>query len=320
MVKQRFHIAALLKLIRWPNLIIIAAVQIMLRQCIMKPLASLSGIELQLTPVEMIMLVASTVFIAAGGYAINDYFDRRIDALNKPEKVVIGKLIYPHHVMAYHLIFTITGVITGTLLSMVTGTLHLSLVFFMVSGLLWFYSTTYKRQVILGTTIVSLLTALVPLVVLLFEIPPVIDEYGPSANAVMKNIAVWVSGFALFAFLLNFIREIVKDAEDYNGDAVFKKKTLPVVAGMRITKAVITIIIVFTLVLLTISYLYFVPDKYTLIYFLAFLAIPLVIAGIKVASGTSRQDFHKASVMVKMVIVMGILYMPVVSFIIKKLV
>jgi 4-hydroxybenzoate polyprenyltransferase len=179
---------------------------------------------------------------------------------------------------------------------MVTGTLHLSLVFFMVSGLLWFYSTTYKRQVILGTTIVSLLTALVPVVVLLFEIPLVIDEYGPSANAVMKNIAVWVSGFALFAFLLNFIREIVKDAEDYNGDAVFKKKTLPVVAGMRITKAVITIIIVFTLVLLIISYLYFVPDKYTLIYFLAFLAIPLVIAGIKVAPAragrisTSKRD------------------------------
>lgn len=319
MVKQGRHITSLMRLIRWPNLLIIAAVQVLIRQCVMRPLAGLSGIELQLTPAQMVMLVISTVFIAAGGYAINDYFDRKIDIINKPEKVVIGRFIYPRHVMAYHLVLTITGVLTGIILSVITGSLHLSLIFLVVSGLLWFYSTTYKRQVILGTLIVSFLTALVPLIVLLYEIPLVMGEYGSSAAPVMKNIGIWLAGFSLFAFLLNFLREIVKDAEDYNGDAVHKKKTLPVAAGMEATKAVADVLIIITLALLVISYILFIPDKYTLVYFSVLLVLPLMAAAYKVTSGRVQKDFHQASTIIKLVIVAGVLYMPVVCIIINKL-
>jgi len=319
MVTGLNHLIALMRLIRWQNLLIIAIVQILIRQFVMKPLAGLSGMELQLSPVLMATLVMATVFIAAGGYAINDYFDRKIDLINKPDRVVIGKLIYPHHVMAYHLGFTITGIVLGTLLSFFSGSLYLSIIFLTVGGLLWFYSTTYKQQVILGTVIISLLTALVPFIVLLYEMPLLLETYGTSAMDTIKNLVIWVSGFSLFAFLLNFAREIVKDAEDFAGDAAFKKNTLPVVAGMRWTKFIFNVVIAIAAALLILSYLIFIPDIYTLVYFSIFLILPLTATAIKVNRARTAKSYRQASTLIKFIIIMGILYMLMVNIIIKSL-
>jgi len=137
----------------------------------------------------MTLVILATVFVAAGGYAINDYFDRRIDMINKPGKLIIGKLIHPRHVMAYHLVFTTAGVLLGTYAAFASGLPFLSLVFIMVSGLLWFYSTTYKKQLLLGTILIAILTALVPFIVLLFEMPLLIKEYGTEAKKRVRPVA-----------------------------------------------------------------------------------------------------------------------------------
>lgn len=214
MVKVLNHIRSLIRLIRWPNLLMVAATQILIRYFVILPLLKQEKMTLQLSGELFALLVAATVLIAAGGYVINDYFDRKMDRVNKPGSVIVGKLIYPRHAMAYHLIFSISGVLIGTWVSFRAGLLFLSLIFYMVSGLLWFYSTTYKRELLLGNIIVALLTALVPFLVLLYELPLLARNYGAMASPVVRYLLIWVLGFSLFAFMLNLIREIIKDAED----------------------------------------------------------------------------------------------------------
>jgi 4-hydroxybenzoate polyprenyltransferase len=265
------------------------------------------------------MLVLATVLITAGGYAINDYFDRKIDQINKPDSMIVGSLIYPRHAMAYHLIFSISGVILGTWVALSIRQLYLSLVFFMVSGLLWFYSTAYKREFLLGNLIVSLLTALVPFLVLLFELPLLAKHYGSAVNPVTHYLMIWVLGYSLFAFLLNLTREIIKDAEDFEGDRAYGKRTIPVVWGPIATRWVSVLMIVITIALLASAWLMFIHDTITLIYFCVMIVIPLLMVVFLLMKEGSPIVFHRASTWLKITMLTGLGYMVVANLIIRNL-
>jgi 4-hydroxybenzoate polyprenyltransferase len=319
MVKILNHSLALLRLIRWPNLLIMAVSQVLIRQCVLVPLLKQGQMEPQLSSPLFIMLVIATVFIAAGGYAINDYFDRKMDRVNKPQALIVGRLIYPRHAMAYHLFFSIAGVLIGTWVSFRAGELYLSLVFFMVSGLLWFYSTTYKRELLLGNIIVALLTALVPFLVLLFELPLLAGNYGSEVISISHNLMIWVLGFSLFAFLLNLIREIVKDAEDFEGDQAYGKKTVAVIWGIKASRYISVMLICLIVALITIAWLWFVRDNVTLLYFVFMLIIPLMIVAILLLNGGDQKLFHKISTLLKILMLTGLGYMIVVNLIINQI-
>jgi len=317
MVKSTFHIGALLRLIRWPNLIIVALTQILIWCCIITPLLRQVYMEPRMPFTIFIMVVLATVFISAGGYIINDYFDRKIDRVNKPGNVIIGTLIYPRHAMAYHFIFSISGIILGVLASIRSDHLYLSLIFFMVSGLLWFYSTTYKRDFLLGNIIVALLTAMVPFLILLFEMPLLAKEYGSSATPVIRILLIWVVGFSLFAFLLNLAREVVKDIEDLEGDHAYGKRTIPVMWGIITARWISITLIALVLALLTIAWLYFIHDYITLIYFLVMFVIPLLMTVYLLIKGGNQAVFHKASLLIKLVMLTGLGYMIVANLLIN---
>ena len=140
----------------------------------------------------------------------------------------------------------------GFYVSFKIGYFWLGVLFLLVSGLLYFYSATYKRQFLIGNIVVAFLTALVPFMVILFDGPPVFRFY--SLNAIsfpgVSLLFIWVGGFALFAFLTTLIREIVKDIEDYEGDKILGRNTLPVVAGIITSKIVVEILSAITVFLL----------------------------------------------------------------------
>jgi 4-hydroxybenzoate polyprenyltransferase len=317
MVRIYNQISAVLRLIRISNLLIVAATQVLIRQCLIVPLLKQVNMEPQLSLALFVLLVIATVFITAGGYAINDYFDRKIDRVNKPHSLIVGNLIYPRHAMAYHLFFSITGVLLGTWVAIRAGELYLSLVFFMVSGLLWFYSTIYKRELLLGNIIVALLTALVPFLVLLFELPLMARNYGTGITSLTRVLMTWVLGFSLFAFLINLIREIVKDGEDFEGDHAYGKKTIPVMWGIKAARWISVALICVTIALLTAAWLYFVPDIVTLLYFIILLLIPLLFVAILLLKGGDKKLFHKASILLKIIMLAGIGYMITVNLIIN---
>lgn len=318
------------RLIRWQNLLIVALTMVLMRYAIIEPVANMitfipvsgAGIEslqLQLTLIDFVILVFAVVAIAAGGYVINDYFDIRTDLINRGE-VLIGTKIPRRQAMMWHNILNLAGVAAGFYVSWRIGYFWIGTIFLIVSGLLYFYSATYKRQLLIGNIIVSLLTATVPFLVAAFEIPPIYEYYVINAME-MPGISIllyWVLGFSLFAFMTNLIREIIKDMEDFEGDKAYGSRSLPVYAGLKISKTVVITLLVITVVMLILVWYAYINDLLTLIYIGVAIIIPMVFAGFVVVRADSQNDYHRGSLIMKIIMLTGVCYSILVWVIIEK--
>lgn len=322
---------AFLQLIRIQNLFIVALTQYMMRYCIINPMLKkinvvqgeeiirLPEFELQFGNIDFLLLVLSTAFLTAAGYVINDYFDTRTDLLNRPGTVIVGKTISRRAAMAIHIILNVLGIGFGFYIAFLVGIPFLGFIFLIVSGLLWFYSTTYKRQFLIGNIIVSLLTGLVPLMVVLFEIPLLIKEYAQvliQYNANLNYIIAWVSGFTFFAIITTLTREVIKDMEDFEGDNAYGRKTMPIVIGLKNSKRMVVGLIVITISALAFVYFTYLRDNITLIYLLLALLVPYIILIYKIVRASTKNNYHVASNLTKLIMLAGILYSLVVYFII----
>jgi len=308
------------RLIRYKNLLIIILTQYLMRWSIIKPILTAYNFELQFSELNFFFLVMATVLLTAAGYVINDYFDAKTDMVNRPDTVIVGRVLNRRWAILWHVILNIVGIGLGAYISFYIGIPSLTLVFIMVTGILWFYSTTYKRQFLIGNVIVALLTAMVPLMVLLFEIPLLNQKYGllmEELRSDFTHIIVWVMAFSVFAFLLTMIREIIKDIEDYEGDSIYGRKTLPIVTGVLNSKIVIITFILTTIFSLLYINFTFLNDKITLVYFSIFLLIPLVLLLYKIIKASTKKDYHKASNLTKWIMLSGISYALVANYIIN---
>ncbi len=317
------RLRSIFSLIRFPNLLIIAFTQYAMRYLLMEPLLPSDTFELQFGDFQFALLVCSTMLIAAAGYIINDYFDTRADLINKPARVVVGVSISRKVAMILHMVLNIIGVGIGVYLAFYVGLPSLSLVFVIATGLLWFYSTNYKKQFLIGNLAVSFLTALVPLMVVLFEIPLLNREYGELMirhDADFSYLFAWVSAFSFFAFFTTLIREIIKDAEDFEGDMAYGMKTLPIILGNFWTRFVLVTLIAITLAILVFLLFKFIffsvdpVDYISLVYFVLLLLLPLIALAIQVITASGKRDFHRASILIKLVMISGILYSVVVFY------
>jgi 4-hydroxybenzoate polyprenyltransferase len=266
---------------------------------------------------DFMILVIATVFITAGGYVINDYFDIQTDLINRG-KVIVDTKISRRKAMMYHNILNIIGVAAGFYVSWKAGYFLLGTIFLIVSGLLYFYSASYKRQFLIGNLLVALLTAMVPLMVVFYEWPALYKFY--FANAVqlpkLSLLFYWIGGFALFAFLTTLSREIIKDIEDFQGDIAYGRNTMPVVIGIPASKFIAVGLLVSTLILLFLTWYFFLRDTYTLLYLSLAIAIPLIYVIYRVLAGKSKEHIHAASNAMKIIMLSGILY----SFLVKAII
>jgi 4-hydroxybenzoate polyprenyltransferase len=315
-----------LKLIRWQNLLIVILTMVLMRYAILQPvlgrmevlLYSIAGnsgtMMLQMSLVDFIILVMATVLITAGGYVINDYFDIQTDLINKGQ-VLVGTSIPRRRAMMIHNILNIIGVALGFYVSWNIGYIWMGVLFLLVSGLLYFYSASYKRQFLIGNVIVAVLTAMVPMLVVLYESPVLLQYYTINAAGTPKLdlIFFWVGGFAIFAFLTTLTREIIKDIEDFEGDIAYGRNTIPVVLGMLPSKIIVTSLIIATLTLLYIIWYLFISDIVTLGYLTLMVAFPLVFVIYRVIISKNRTQLHSASRIMKIIMLTGILYSVVVK-------
>jgi 4-hydroxybenzoate polyprenyltransferase len=318
-----------LKLVRWPNLLIVALTMILMRYAVIEPVISkisvvLSGGTGEPTPLvlkfpwyDFLILVIATLFITAGGYVINDYFDIKTDLINRGE-VIVGTRIPRRQAMKWHNILNIAGVAAGFYISWKAGYFWMGILFLIVSGLLYFYSASYKRQFLIGNLVVAILTAMVPMLVVFYEWPALYRFY--NVNAVIPPglaiIFYWVGGFALFAFLTTLIREIIKDIEDFEGDMAYGRNTIPVVTGIMAAKIISIILIVFTVALLCfIWHFFFLNDKITLVYISITVAFPLLYVIYQLVTSSDKRQLHSASRLMKIIQFAGVLYSVVVKVI-----
>ena len=304
--------ADILKLIRFRNLIFIAYIQFVIRQVVLLPVMQVYGFEYNQGVNLFWLLVTGTILIAAGGYALNDYFDVKIDALNHPDTQIVGKNITRRTAMRVYIATTLCGIILGLIVSVVCKSFTLAFIFLIVPGLLWFYSSSYKRQFLTGNLIVSFSSALTLLTVVFFQIALLENNFGKLIyeTPIPSSFYLISGSFALFAFLTTWIREIVKDLEDEFGDREMECRTMPIIWGTKKTKLFIYLLIFIVITLLiAVNALHwrFLTDI-TLKYTFAAIVVPLLLLVYFIHKARTSAQYHQVSNWLKIIMVAGISY------------
>jgi len=279
------YLSGFFKLIRLNNLLIIIFTQYLVRIFLTGPKESWKTI---IADPYLFLLSLSTLIMASAGYMINDYYDVKIDTINKPRDVVVGRLFRRRRVLIFNIALNLLGILLGFYLSISVGIINILAGFF-----LWLYSNQLKRLPFVGNFTIAALTALSLLIVL---------AYFPE-----KHLRVFT--FAIFAFFISLIREIIKDIEDMKGDATFGCKTLPILWGIRRTKNLIYFLIIDLFVLLAAFGYYlkvFWNVQFLIIYGTVFVIIPLLFFNYKLYGADTKKDFKYLSSLCKMIMLGGV--------------
>jgi 4-hydroxybenzoate polyprenyltransferase len=305
------YLFATARLIRLPNILIIILTQFLLRYGILKPFlfsgdsSRMSGLQ------DFILLVVTTVLIAVGGYIINDYFDIRIDHINKPEKLVIDKLVPSRIAIMLHLIVTTVAVLSGFFLAFRVDSLSFGFIFPCIAVLLWLYSAKYKRSLLVGNLIVSFLSALVIFILWLFEFLHLRLNSADFSAVVsnFKSVNQFFIAYGLFAFLTTLFREIIKDVEDFEGDKEYSLHTLPLTVGIKNTKYIIAILVFAAILLLTYGEIVVFRRELTIVfwYLLFVVQVPFLFLLYKLSAARNKEDYHYLSSLSKLIMLAGIL-------------
>lgn len=305
---------AFLRLIRFKNLIMLALTQVILHFCFLK----YQNIPVALSDFQFILLAISTIAIAGAGYVINNILDQETDKINKPNDVIVGISISETKAYNFYIALNIVGVGLGFYLSNLIEKPSFSAIFILIAITLYFYATNLKQTLLVGNVVASILTAFTIIIVGLFDLYPILTETNKPFLAIVFKL---ILDYALFAFVLNFIREIVKDIEDIKGDNEQGMNTLPIVIGTEKTAKLVFVLSFIPIIML----LYYVNEYYfqnrlywATLFCLAFLVAPLLVFSIKIWSAKNQQDFKNLSGILKLIMFFGVLSIVVIVFNIKN--
>lgn len=300
-------IAAFLKLVRLPNLVFIALTQALFQLCIYYPLYK--GTIPAGDSLHFILLVLASVFIAAAGYIINDYFDINIDEVNKPEKMIVGKVIRRRWAIAWHLLLSICGIILTMLALPVLQKWYLVAGNALCVAMLWFYSTTFKRKLLIGNIVISLLTAWTILVIFFSKVS-VSDALVPDHPSQPKFFR-FAFLYAGFAFVISLIREAIKDIEDMAGDARYGCRTMPIAWGVNTTKVYTAVWLIILITVLVVIQVYVLQFRWwwAVIYCTLLIIAPLIHIFLQLFRASSTKHYRALSRQAKLVMLTGILSM-----------
>ncbi|HVV07343.1 MAG TPA: geranylgeranylglycerol-phosphate geranylgeranyltransferase [Puia sp.] len=305
-------LGAFFRLIRWPNLVFIALTQGLFYYCIMLPDFRSGGINYVnvLQPRWFYLLTVSSVLIAAAGYIINDYFDLNIDRVNKPDKLVVDRIIKRRSTILWHWVLSGLGVAIGAYVSLKTRNPFAGLGNLACVILLWFYSTTFKRRLLIGNVIISLLTAWVILVLYMAEFRLAVFR-DPVVHGLLSRLFKFAILYGGFAFIISLIREVIKDIEDLPGDERYGCRTMPIVWGVNAAKVFAATWLVVLIGSLAVIQFYVLQNGWWII--LPYCAILIILPLIWILRGlyraTTTADYHLLSTYIKGVMLAGILSM-----------
>jgi 4-hydroxybenzoate polyprenyltransferase len=306
-------IAAFFRLIRWTNLIFIVLTQFLFYYFIMLPdfsEAKAIGYKNALSTLYFCLLCISSVFIAAAGYAINDYFDLNIDRVNKPDKLVVEKIIKRRWTILWHWILSGIGILIGAYISWKLHNIIIILSHVGCALLLWVYSTTFKRKILIGNIIVSLLTSWVVLVLYFCEFRRSLF-IDPVFHHVLSRVFKFAVLYAGFAFIISLVREVVKDIEDMDGDAAYHCRTMPIVWGVNVSKVFAATWLIVLIASLAVIEFYVLQYSlwWAVVYCGIFIVLPLIWVLRNLYRASSVKDYHQLSTLIKAVMITGVLSM-----------
>lgn len=278
-----FTFGGFMKIIRPENLLMVAFAQLMTAFFLVG--TTNAGLPI-LQDYHLYLLIISTVILTASGYMINDYYDVKIDYVNRPKAVVIGKGMKRRMVMILHTVMNVVGILIGLLVHPKIGAIT-----FVAAFLLWLYSNSLKRLPFIGNLTVASLTGLAIWIVGIYY----------------QKSELLIVTYAIFAFFINLMREILKDIEDRNGDRKHGCKTLPIVLGFRKTKNII-FIIAFLFVASILFVTFKINEPLLFIYF-GGLSLFFIAFMVKIYKADRKSHFSELSTISKILMITGILSM-----------
>jgi 4-hydroxybenzoate polyprenyltransferase len=275
--------------------------------CVLQPLLAAGNKKPSLNYGNFFLLTISSMFIAAAGYIINDYFDMNIDRINKPDRLIVQKFIKRRWTIVWHFFLSMAGVAIGFYLDLTTRVTLLGFSNLICACLLFVYSISLKKKLLSGNVLISLLTAWTVLVVTWCEARFFFNPADVNIRKIIRVTFLYVG----FAFITSLIREAVKDMEDIEGDRKYGCKTMPISWGIHASKIYTAIwLTTITLILfLLLIYMLELHWWFAAVYCLMLIIIPLINIFQKLYKAETQQDFHKLSSMIKFVMLTGILSM-----------
>jgi len=310
-------IQIIFRLLRWQNLAIIILLQYLLRYGILHAFLFPDHPRMLSGLLDFSLLVAATVLLTIGGYLINDYFDIRIDSVNKPEDNPVGTSIKGRSIILAHIMVNGLAILIGFYLATRLRSINFGLLFPFVSMLLWLYSARYKRKLVWGNLVVAILSALVIFMVWYFEFlhlrltPSDFSQVVPELTETNR----YFIAYGLFAFLVSFYREIIKDMEDIAGDKEYGCRTLPIVIGIKRSNYIVTFLVSLTILFLAFGQWTFFNRGWILVfwYFLIVIQFPMIYLLYKLYRAEKREDYHFLSNLCKLIMFAGILSIQLIS-------
>ena len=298
-----------LKMIRYQNLLMIIMTQVLVKYFLFEPFA----IATTLDSVDFSLLVLSMICLAAAGNIINDLEDVDADVINKPQEILIGKAISETSAYYWFLALNILGVGIGFYLSNLVGKPSFVALFIIPSAFLYFYATQIKGTILVGNLVVSVMVAMIIVMVGIFDLIPAITQQNMATQKLFFSILI---DYAIFAFLINFLRETVKDQEDITGDYNAGYQTLPVVLGRSRTNKVIFVLgLLPVLGVLFYIYSYLYENKVAVIYILFFVMAPLLYFLVKIIGAKTKKNYRHLSLILKVILASGLLSIGLYRFI-----
>jgi len=303
-------VGAFIKMIRLPNLIFIVLTQVLFHVSVLDTILLPVGIRPAIDGWDFVLLSVSSVLIAAAGYIINDYFDINIDQINKPRANVVDKIVSRRWAMAWHFVLSGLGIILSGWLAWRTGLWYILIGNFICVLLLFAYSVSLKRKLLVGNVVISLLTAWVILVISFSELIIITVNNSALIEAINKIERIGFL-YASFAFISSLIREAIKDIEDLQGDEKYGCRTMPIVWGVNAAKVYIAVWLVVILALLVILQVYVARFEWwwAMAYSIVFIIGPFVLIFLRLYKAKDHKDYHRLSNWTKLVMLTGILSM-----------
>lgn len=311
------------ELIRWKNILFMGCILLLMQYAIVVPTLQIYDMGAQcLNPWQVVLMIAGLLLISGGGYAINDYFDVKIDAINKPTTRIVGRLTDRHQAMIIHQITTIIGVVCGIALAIWLKSFTIGLIYIFIPGLLWFYSASYKRQFFIGNIIVAFHTCLSVAMVGIANARILELQYGNllKETPILRQLYGWIIGYAIFFFLCMLLHEIIKDIKDEKGDREMECHTLPIKLGLKTTKIILYCLIAVICGLLCYTAIDLLPFKSSLSirYVLFGLLLPFIALVYLLITAKRPSDYRHAATMCQFIMAIGALYSLVYYYLLAK--
>lgn len=295
---------AFLRLVRWQNLLFIVITQCCYEYGIYLPIYKTHDLT------QFILLVIASVLIAAAGYIINDYFDLNIDQINKPDKVVVNHGVSRRWAIFWHMLLSLLGFFCTVLALSPFHFWYLIFANLICIVLLWLYSTNFKRQLLIGNIVISLLTSWVILIIFFSKSPISLQAVTSPDQAAIRLFRLTML-YAAFAFVISLIREVLKDMEDRMGDQQYGCRTMPIVWGLQASRVFIYVWIIVLAGTLLLLQVYVVAYGWwlSITYCLLLIVLPLLLILQQLSSAQTQPDFHRLSSWIKWVMLTGIFSM-----------